>query len=61
MVMTSSTEMHAMSAKARRNPRFCFLFKDSLSLVRRHIKPSTKRSMVVKIKKYLSIASYTVL
>jgi hypothetical protein len=51
MVMTSSTEIAAISAKARKNPRFCFLFKDSLSFVRRHIKPSTKRSMVVKIKK----------
>ena len=44
---TSSTEIAAISAKARKNPCFCFLFRDSLSFVRMHMKLGTKRSMAV--------------
>ena len=46
-VTTASTEIAAISAKARKNPCFCFLFRDSLSFVRMHMKLSTKRSMAV--------------
>ena len=50
--MTSRIEITPMSTKARKKPRFCFPLSVSLSLVRMHMNVSTKRSIVVKTKKY---------
>lgn len=50
--MTSRIEITPMSTKARKKPRLCLLLSVSLSFVRMHMNVSTKRSIVVKTKKY---------